>query len=270
MKAHKLLPALPPNRGTQAWYKAKLLSLIDDMSASVEYWLLTSYRKHPPALMAQDATSAAELQDTMKGLRKQWERRFSQASKDLASYFTVKVQDRVDGQLEKHLADAGFAVGFALTPEMRDVLAATINENVALIKSIPAQYLTEVEGMVMRSVATGGDLQALVKELRDRYGITKRRAVLISRDQNSKALATILRVRQQGLELTEAVWLHSHAGKVPRPEHVGWNGSAYKIAEGKWSEVDGAYVWPGTAINCRCMSRTIVPSIWKGKLRKAA
>ncbi|WP_257785984.1 hypothetical protein [Burkholderia ubonensis] len=40
--------------------------------------------------------------------------------------------------------------------------------------------------------------------------MTKRRAAFIAHNQNSKATATITRVRQEGLGITEAIWLHSH------------------------------------------------------------
>ena len=48
-------------------------------------------------------------------------------------------------------------VDWKMTAAQREVMEATIGEQVALIKSIPAQYLSQVEGMVMRSVAAGGD-----------------------------------------------------------------------------------------------------------------
>jgi SPP1 gp7 family putative phage head morphogenesis protein len=111
---------------------------------------------------------------------------------------------------------------------------------------------------VMRSVATGRDLGTLTKGLQAQFGVTQRRAALIARDQNSKATATITKTRQQGLGITTAKWRHSSAGKVPRPEHVHFNGEIYEVAKGMWSAVDGEYIWPGTCINCRCTSSPVI------------
>ena len=64
---------------------------------------------------------------------------------------------------------------------VRDVLKATTTENVVLIKSIPQQHLTQVETLVMRSVAQGGNLAELKRELLARYDISAKRAGLMER-----------------------------------------------------------------------------------------
>jgi SPP1 gp7 family putative phage head morphogenesis protein len=148
-------------------------------------------------------------------------------------------------------------VEFKMSPAMNDVFQATVTENVSLIKSIPSQYFTDVEGLVMRSVQRGGDLSGITDELEKRYGITRRRAAFIARDQNNKANATFTRVRQQELGVTEAIWLHSAGGKEPRPSHVAFSGKTYNIREG--ALIDGKRIWPGELPNCRCVSRPVVP-----------
>ena len=104
-----------------------------------------------------------------------------------------------------------------MTTPMNNALQATITENVGLIRSIPERYFTEVEGLVMRSVARGRDLSYLTDELQKRYGITRRRAALIARDQNNKATSVMQAARQKSLGITQGIWRHSHAGKEPRP-----------------------------------------------------
>ena len=161
------------------------------------------------------------------------------------------------------LKDAGFAVEWKLTPAANEVMQATIGEQIGLIRSIAQQHLTAVEGLVMRSVTTGRDLKQLTDDLQHQFGVTRRRAALIARDQNNKATATITRVRQQELGITHAVWVHSHGGKEPRPSHLkaGKEGVVYEIAEG-WLDPDvGERIWPGTLINCRCVCKPIMP--WK-------
>ena len=88
-----------------------------------------------------------------------------------------------------------------------------------------------------------------------------RRASLIARDQTHKAHAIMEEARRAEVGITEAIWVHSHAGEVPRPEHLAWGREKkrYDIKKGMWSEVDQEWVWPGTAINCRCSSMAIIP-----------
>ena len=80
---------------------------------------------------------------------------------------------------------------------------------------------------------------------------------LIARDQSNKANAVVSRARQLELGITDAIWMHSHAGKNPRKDHVAANGKRYKIAEG--CLISGEYIQPGEEINCRCTSRPILP-----------
>lgn len=254
------LPPIHPNAGLQRLYQRQLEKIIDRMHKSVSYWLKVVYNTHRPE-MAQDESPTVILTKVMKRLAKRWEKNFDDYSDKLARYFSTSVKDRVDGTLKNLLKKSGYAVEFKLTPQANDVLQATIQQNVSLIKSIASRHFEEIEGLVLRSVTTGRDLKTLTDELQHRYQVTRRRAAFIARDQNNKATAVITRVRQEGLGITEALWKHSHAGKVPRPEHVKFNNQKYDISKGMWSEVDQEWIWPGTAINCRCGSRSIIPGL---------
>ena len=230
--------------------------MIQEMHESILYWLTASYKANEPE-MAQDRSPAAELRISIRKLAKRWNRNFDKGAQKLARYFAKSAADRADDSLQAKLKKSGFTVQFKMTPAANDVMQATIGEQVGLIKSIAQQHLTEVEGLVMRSVSQGRKLDELTKELQDRYGVAKRRAALIARDQNNKATASMNRVRQQELGITEAIWLHSHGGKEPRPSHLAANGKKYKISEGMY--LDGKWVWPGTEINCRCVSKSVIP-----------
>jgi uncharacterized protein with gpF-like domain len=235
-KRDRVLRPVHPNSGIQALYRQRISRLVDEMSRSYEHWLRAQYRSRPP-VMAQDASPAVELQREIAKLGIQWKKRFEYAAPRLARWFATAVERRSMRSLKAILKEGGLSVDFVMTKGMRDVFAATVSENVSLIKSIGSQYHTEVEGLVMRSASVGGDLSFLTKELKHRYGITERRAKLIARDQNSKATAVFTRVRQQEVGITQAVWLHSGGGNHPRPTHVANSGKRYNIAEG-WHDPD--------------------------------
>lgn len=261
-KKPKTARAVHANRGVEVAYRKKLDRLIRDMQASMEYWLTAAYRKRPPRVaalvdMAQDATPFDDIKRTFDQLAKRWLDRFAEYAPKIAEVYVKSMFTTSDAAFRQSLKDAGWAVDFRMTPAMRDAYDAVLAENVSLIKSIPAQYLTQVEGVVSRSYSAGRDLGAMVKDLEKLYRPAKDRAALIARDQSNKANTVVNRTRQMDLGITEAIWQHSHAGKVPRQDHVAADGKKYNIAEG--CKISGKYIWPGEEINCRCTSRPVLP-----------
>lgn len=264
-----VLRPVHPNLGIEAAYRAKLDRMIAEMSASVLYWVRASYRQNEPE-MASDAppdasggpeirqSPAMALRATMRRLARRWQRNFDEAAPELAKYFATATTDRADGALRSILKRGGFTVEFKLSRAANDVLQATVGQNVALIKSIPAQYMTQVQGSVMRAIQTGRDLGQLTKDLEEQFGVTRRRAAFIARDQNNKATASITRVRQTELGITEATWQHSGGGRHPRPTHVAMSGKRYEIAKGMWDPAVKKYILPGEEPNCRCVSRPVI------------
>lgn len=254
-KRDKALRSVKPNAGTEAIFKRKLRGLIDEMHQAVQAWVTEGWRAEPE--LAQDSP-ASDLRAALAALSQRWQRRFDDAAQQLAEYFAEEIQGRSDAALRAILRGGGYSVKFRMTKEMRDILDATIGQQVGLIKSIPQKYLGDVEGMVMRSVQAGRDLGELTGELQATYGVTKKRASLIARDQNNKATSAMVHARQEELGIEEAVWMHSHAGKEPRPTHVKMNGKRYKLSEGMYDPAEGRRVFPGELINCRCTSRPII------------
>jgi SPP1 gp7 family putative phage head morphogenesis protein len=257
-KTDKVLKGVQPNAGIEAAYRAKLVALIAEMDKSVLYWLRAAYRANTP-VMAQDRTPADELRDAIRKLAKRWQKNFDEAAPAMAEYFSQAVAERSSGAMRAILRNAGFTVKFKMTRAMRDIMAATVSQQVSLIKSIPNQYFTNIEGLVMRSVQTGRDLGQLTKDLQEQFGITRRRAAFIARDQNNKATASMTRARQDELGITQAIWVHSGAGKHPRPTHVDMNGTKYDVNKGTWDPAVKRWIFPGEEINCRCFCRSVIP-----------
>ena len=142
-------------------------------------------RRWPLPQIAQDELSSGALRAAMRKLSsRRWLKRFDTMAGELGAYFAQSVSQRTDAQLKRILKDGGFSVEFNMSRAQRDVLNATVAENVSLIRSIPRTYLTQVEGIVSRSVQTGRDMKALSDDLQKAFGVTKRRAAIISRDQS--------------------------------------------------------------------------------------
>lgn len=250
------LPPVRPNAGLEAAYRKELDTLVADMANSLEYWLTAQWRAKTPATVAQDASGAALLRAALARVATRWQKKFDTAAQKIGERFAAKTLKITDAAFIDQLKKAGFAVEFRMTAPMQDAYSAVIGEQVGLIKSIAQQHLTQVQTVVMQGVQSGRDLKFIHDELRARYGITKRRAALIARDQSNKATATLNRQRQRDLGITKAVWQHSGAGKDPRPEHVSADGKEYDIDKGMYLE--GVWTWPGHEINCRCTSRPVI------------
>lgn len=283
------LPGIRASAAIDAAYQKQLDRLIAEMHKSLQYWLAAAFKAKPPEMAGdmslRDLKEAAQrkyegspamvMQRVMRALTRRWTKRFNDAAPKLAEYFSTEIALRNDRTLQAALRKGGISVRLKMTAQMNDVLRATMNEQVGLIKSIAQQHLSEVEGLVMRSVQRGGDLSELSKQLEARYGVTKRRASLIARDQNQKATATLQRVRQLELGIKTALWKHSHAGAVPRASHVAMDGKEYDIAKGMWDpDADGKgkgrFIQPGELINCRCFSKPVIEALLKREPEKLA
>lgn len=250
--------AIRPSAPIRIKYQKRLDTLIDEMQASIVAELSATYDENEPhalILYGQDASPAAMMTGAMKRLSRQWLKRFDELAPKMATHFATAVKDRCDKLLMADLRAGGMSVRFKLTAAMNDVLQSTISESVALIKSIPQQHLLGIESIVTRSVTAGRDLGALTTELRERYGVTKRRAANIALSQNNIATAMLTRARWLELGITEGIWLHSAGGKVPRPTHVAFSGQKYDVAKGVILDPKEGVVWPGTAISCRCSGK---------------
>jgi len=254
--SQKLAKPVISNRGVAIRYRKAMDKEIGAMLDSLEYWLSATYRKAPP-LMALDASPVQIVKKIFARLAKYWLDRFNARADEIANYHVGRMFSTSDKALQNSLKDAGWAVDFKMTKEMKDALNANIAANVGLIKSIPAQLLPQVEGIVMRSYSAGRDLKTMVDDIRALHPVSQKRAALIARDQSNKANAVVNRTRCLELGITEAKWMHSSAGKKPRASHVAAHGKVYDIAKG--CKIDGEYIQAGEKINCRCTYRAILP-----------
>jgi uncharacterized protein with gpF-like domain len=263
MKKKTLNPVIP-NAGGRMKYQRALERMVDNLYRSVVYWVTAAYRKQCPRI-AQDKSPADEIQKDMTVLSARWTKKINSYSEEFAQFFGKNAVRNADAAMRESLKQAGFAIEFQMTPAVSDTLGAIVHENVSLIKSIGQEYLGQVEQSVFRAVSEGKGLDYIVGQIQHRYDLSRRRAVFIARDQNSKATALITRERQKEVGITQARWRHSHGGHKPRPDHVAagaadaGKGLIYDVSKGAYLE--GVWTWPGYEINCRCSALPIIPGI---------
>lgn len=260
--------AIHANAGVEAWYRRELDRLIDRMHKQISAEILGVYYESGVAEapdFAHDAKPRAAnpslfIKRALARWGGLWTRRIDDLSIGLADKFATKNFNVTQTQLKAAFETAGFTVKFKPTPGSVTAYHAVAAENVNLIRSIPAQYLKDVQSHVWQSVMKGADQHTLSKKLNETYGVTKKRAALIARDQNNKAKAVIEQARRVELGITHAIWMHSAGGKVPRRTHVAMDAKPYLIAQGMYDSDEKEYVLPGQLINCRCTSKAVVPA----------
>lgn len=258
-----LLKPIHSNLGVEAKYRRDMQALIKEMSDEFIKEIATAWEDRPPlTTIAQDKISPTGwLSRIMERLGEKWKARFDQASRTLGHDFARGAYQHGDKAMMAVLKKAGFAVKFTMSPAATEAYDATIAENVGLIKSIPQEYLKGVQQLVWNSVTQGHDLHALTEGLKERYGVTRRRAAFIATDQNNKARSTLEKVRRQELGITQAIWMHSGGGRHPRQSHVNMDGKPFDIEKGMYDPSVDEHIQPGFLINCRCTSRAIIPGL---------
>jgi uncharacterized protein with gpF-like domain len=261
------LPPIVPSAALCAWYYDQLKRLLDAMAGSMELHILAALKRNEPTIgLAQDASPSIGLKRAVNKWGSAWVSKFDAMSADIAKKFAQRSSRHVDISNAAAFKKAGFTVQFQPTPAAKEAYQAVIGWNVGLIKNLPRDYLDGVQNAVWAGVMKGQDLESIAKTLRERHGMSVRRAALISRDQTSKAMALIDNVRATEAGITHAIWMHSHAVKHPRPSHLAFSGSIYELKKGAY--LDGEWVWPHTAIGCRCYYRKIIPGVNDPDIKK--
>ena len=260
-KRGKLVRAVRANPGVERWYRDRLQQLVRQMSCSVLCHVRAQWRRDTPEHgFAHDAVDpTVRMRWALNKWGKHWESKLAKLSDEVARRFTQQAFGTTQTAMQAAFRDAGFTVKFRPTRRSISAYKAVLAENVALIKSIPRQYMAAVEQAVWSSVRVGGDLSQLTQTIEQKYGVAHRRAAFIARDQNHKAKAVIERTRRAELGIKRARWRHSHAGKTPRPEHVEADGKFYEVAKGMFLE--GVWTWPGERPNCRCTDEPVIPGL---------
>lgn len=253
---------IKPSASLRSAYAEKLLRLVTDMHHSATYWLMAEYRRQLPrveAYMAHDASPAVDILATLKEQMRRQRRIFDEKSEAYADWFTSRANSGATARAKMSLGEMfGFTVPrMGNTRNVNNVLQAVKAENINLIGDLATKYFTELEGLILRSVREGRDIAGLTRDLEERLGVVRRRALLIARDQNNKASAAISRARMQDAGITEAIWRHSGRSKHPRPSHEAADGHVFDLTEGMF--IDGKMIFPGEEINCGCTAAPVMP-----------
>ena len=221
--------ALQYNAAIQERYYAELSKIIKQMSSQTRRELERNFNA-PGArrIFRYGRQRCFDIADIDKRVAEKFTQFFTSKAKTLAERMIDATDKATSSALHQSLRQlsGGLSLGTrVLNDQAKEIMKASIAENVSLIKSIPQQYFTAVEGAVMRSITTGNGLKDLVPFLKDHEGVTIKRARLIAGDQSRKAYANITASRMKELDVKKYIWRHSSAAEEARPLHLKLNGT---------------------------------------------
>ena len=137
--------------------------------------------------------------------------------------------------------------------------------NVRLIRSIPSTELDQIEAILSRATAQGSRVEAVRREIEERFDVSRSRATLIARDQTLKANADVSQLRQQNAGVEHYFWISSLDERVRgRP-----GGTWEKSESNHWRLHNTRQSWlvapitnpkrgirnhPGKDYQCRCIA----------------
>lgn len=136
-----------------------------------------------------------------------------------------------------------------------------VSDNVKLIKSVAFGQLNDLKGVVTRGARAGLHHTEVAKQIAQQFGVTKRRAAVIARDQIGKLNGELNQIRQTNLGVKRYRWSTSQDERV-RASHRTLNGTIQL-----WTKppvVDprtGERGHPGQPIQCRCAAIAIIDDV---------
>lgn len=136
----------------------------------------------------------------------------------------------------------------------RETLSTWVDKNVGLIKTIPNDSLRKMKEITTDGFMKGKSTTAIIKEIQRAYGVDKRHARLLARDQIAKLNSGLTRQQQTDAGVSEYTWSTSGDTRV-RDGHKKLNGKRFQ-----WSDppvVDaktGRRCHPGEDYECRCVA----------------
>lgn len=207
----------------------------------------------------------AEVRVSVMGTLPRGQSRAKQGKKVnfLASQELADISKRVDSfnkaaigdQLKAAIGINPLAQGAA--PVAEATFKEWIAENVALIKTIPERYFSEVEALVADGMLAGKTNDQLRAAIVERFNVSKSNAKRIAVDQTGKLNGKLTELRQRGLGVSRYTWRTTRDERV-RKAHIDLEG---RVFEWNAPPMEGH---PGQPIRCRCRPEPMLSDLLVG------
>lgn len=255
--------------GSPLTYPAGQMERYQRLIGKLTAAMFKDYRRELASVFRQnevitiDASISSQARITLNRLRDKWARIFRRESPRIVDQIVNGIDKASSDTLKQSLKALSGGITLktdAMPAALKQAVGAAVFENVALIKSIEAQYHTQIEGAVMRSLQPGGRGMADVFEALQKYeGITDRRKNVIAKDQVRKVTAAIDVERAKSAGINKFKWLHSGNTSHAREDHMAMSGNIYDYDDPPViDQRTGERGYPGQAVSCRCQMIPII------------
>lgn len=244
-------------------YNADLQRIVREVSKDINTQIMPLVRSLAPQYQRDGVptntidTWVDVLTGALRLIKDKWS---SQAFRDISTRLANQFV-RSANQVNEKKFDIGIDV-FTGSTDLNNYLDASVFDNTRLIQSIPDQYLTQVESIVMTNVRAGGRPAAIAKQLTKQLGVTEGRARMIARDQTAKINGDLTMKRQQNVGFEYFQWIDSDDARVrDRHEDIADKVTAYGKGVYRWDNPPisdrGTPIIPGQDFQCRCIARPV-------------
>lgn len=254
------------SKATGIEYNALLKKLVREIKNDVNQ-LLPLLRQLAPeyqtdSIIATNDTYVTQITSALRRLVDKWNSpEFRGIATRMASQFVRTANNVNQERFSKSMKGFGIDI-FGDDTNLQDYIDASIFDNTRLITSIPEQYLTQVESIVMTNVRAGGRPSSIAKLLQNQFDVTENRAKMIARDQTAKVNGDLNKKRQiaSGFEYFE--WIDSDDERVrDRHEFISDKVTQYGKGIYRWDNPplssQGVPIIPGQDFQCRCTARPV-------------
>ena len=212
--------------------------------------------------LAMDASISSLSRMLTNKLIAKWTKRFNTFGKSWADSMMGGIEEQSAKDLSKSMnkLSGGLTIKTdQLSGRTRDIINASTDQSTSLIKSIGADYTTDIKQAVMRSITDDSSSFTQLKDsinemLQGKYKTYKNKAKNTAIDQTRKAYTNVTVSRMKDVGVDEYVWKHSGGSVKPRDYHRDvLNGQTCSLSSPPViNQKTGAKGKPGDEINCKC------------------
>lgn len=267
-KAPKYRPPAFPT-GAETRYRRALLSYVRTLRDAV--------REHVVPVLDRDGDGVANTAP-IGDLNRAWskvaeviapaEHAAKRAARTMVAETNRKNLDSLNSMYKQAIGVAPFVYTGTMRADaptsVDEILQRRLRDNVALITSIAPTALSQVQDVIRDGFASGLRVEALAKQIEERFGVAESRAELIARDQVGKLQGQLTEARNREIGATSYVWQVSGAPEGDervRDMHRELQGQTFRYDDPPVTNAQGDRNNPGEDYQCRCNALPVLEDV---------
>lgn len=173
--------------------------------------------------------------------------------------FTEKYEAALERMDKKfHETVAGITIPPSFTPEQKKIIAHDYSNNLRLyIKKWSANSIITLREDVTQNALIGHRAENMVKMIQGEYGVSRRKARFLARQETSLLMSKFREVRYKDVGIQKYRWSGINDGRE-RPDHIALNGTLQRFDSPPIvDKKTGRRGNPGEDYECRCTARPV-------------